>query len=101
VGVAERSADNSVLVIVQFPQRNADRVEIDLNYRAERLREKLIASENPDWSVYWIAQKKGESSKVGDLAFFVLAPRPGPAEKIENLLVDYAKRHNMRLSTFG
>ena len=50
-------------------QRNADLAGSDLDSRAERLRQELQYSQIHDWSVYWIAQKKGESEKVGDMAF--------------------------------
>jgi hypothetical protein len=95
--VVKRAKGNSALVVVQFPQRNADRAKSDMDSRAERLRQELKCSEIHDWSVYWIAQKKGESDKVGDIAFFVLAPQPGPAKKVEKMLRNYAKRHDMAL----
>lgn len=98
--VAKRTKGNSALVVVQFPQRNADRAASDLEYRVGRLRQKLRCSGIHDWSVYWIAQKKGKSAKVGDLAFFILAPRSGAAEKIENLLPNYVERHGMALGAF-
>lgn len=98
--VARQTKGNSVLIVVQFPQRNADLARSDLDSRAERLRQELKCSEIHDWSVYWIAQKKGESDKVGDIAFFVLAPRSGAAKKVEKLLPNYAKRHGMALGAF-
>jgi hypothetical protein len=97
--VAKRTKGNSALVVVQFPQRDADRAASDLDYRAGRLRQELRCSGICDWSVHWIAQKKAKSAKVGDLAFFVLGPRSGSAEKVENLLQNYAERHDMALDS--
>jgi hypothetical protein len=95
--VAKRATGNAALVVVQFSQFNADLAKTDLDCRADRLCQELRSLEIHDWSVHWIAQRKGKSNKVGDLAFFVLAPRSGPAEKVEKLLPDYARRHDMLL----
>jgi hypothetical protein len=101
VMVAKRTKGNSVLVVVQFPQWNADLAKTDLDSRAERLRQELRCCGIDDWSVYWIAQKKAKTDKVGEVAFFVLAPRSGAAEKVENTLSNYAERQGMALSVFS
>jgi len=98
--VAKRTKGNSALAVVQFPQRNADRAEGDLDYRADRLRQGLRCSGIHDWSVCWIAQTKAKSAKVGDLAFFVLSPRSEATEKVDNMLPNYAERHSMALGAF-
>lgn len=93
--IARRTRGNSALIVVQFPQLNANRGRGDLDCRAERLRRELACSGIDDWSVFWIAQRKSNTDKVGDLAFFVLAPRPDASGKIGEELPTYAKRHGM------
>jgi hypothetical protein len=99
VKVAGRTRGDSALIVVQFPQRNANRAQGDLDYRAERLRQELASSGIGEWSVFWTAQRKSNNDKVGDLAFFVLAPRPVPSGKIEKQLPIYAERHDMAYSS--
>jgi hypothetical protein len=100
VSVAKRTIGNSVLAIVQFPQRNSNLAKNDMDFRAGRLYQVLVCSGMDGWSVYWIAQKKPKTDTVGDLAFFVLVRDPGPAKKVKNILRNYAKRHSMALHDF-
>ena len=85
---------SSVILVIQFPQRNADRAERDLDHRADRLSRELRSSAAGNWAVHWLAQKKPRCAKVGDCAFFVVIPRLGDGN-IESLLSSYAKRHSM------
>ena len=77
VTVARRTVGSSVIPVIQFPQRNADRAERDLDHRADRLSRELRSSAAGNWAVHWLAQKKPRCAKVGDCAFFVVIPRLG------------------------
>jgi hypothetical protein len=91
--IVRRSSGNSVVLVFQYLQRNAERREKDLTEKSRDLHRRVGSEELGRKHFRWIAErtKKG----LGDLAFFVAAVTSQMADPLDRVLTAYARTHDL------
>jgi hypothetical protein len=95
--VVNRCSGSSVVVVVQFLQKNAFLREGDLNGKARILDKELRSAPQEPTPVHWIAEKTTRG--LGELAFFVISAHADGSNGVERLLNVYARKHDQQVGT--
>jgi hypothetical protein len=91
--VVGRCSGNSVVVVFQFLQNNANRREGDLNERGKRLHGTLRSVQSYHGPVRWVAEKI--RTGLGQLAFFVIGAGSESPMSLDRVLGKYGKTHDL------